>query len=322
MPRILLLLALFNFSKSGFGQFHSFFDTETNWIVREVYQPDWNTLYSDYVFHYFDGDTTINDTVFKQLKRQRFYRNNQGPGVNEINDTLQLPTISSYFFEDVVNQLVFVKMSHQMNKTRLVYNYGLSIGDTLLYEFPEIPEHNNIPKRLKVIEIEEVPYLGNEVRKKIHFESIDNQFEIHSGSYIIESLGGQNGLCSPFKLVENDSYQTVYCVTIGDDSYDFFQTEGCSQVPSYVSTSSLMGTEKKVSFNNPVNNNLVITNLPQEDGVVFLFSLNGNKQLSQVYNNRTGTKNIVVDHLAKGVYVLVIINSFGEVVYRNKILKQ
>ncbi len=197
MKRLIIFKSLLLFSIVCFSQSYQPFDFEKGmWYCRYVTKGGWfgadfdRTLYvTDSVKFYCNGDTTINNFVYKKL----YYS-----GFSSVHGLPREP-VSGYYSairNDTINKkILYAPAGHDAANTGyglILYDFNLSVGDSIGYNY-------STNKKDIVTSIDTIIYCNREHRR----------FNTESGSNtLIEGIGSVNGL---FPLVSPTDFGTLLC---------------------------------------------------------------------------------------------------------------
>lgn len=191
---------LFVYSQS----YHKLIRTNTYWdnyIISD--EPIFSSCYAYANRIYFTGnDTVINGFTYQISREYPFSGYNPVPDVMcpplVVNDE-SYPT-GSFIREDTVTRKVYIYVSGWTPPDQLLYDFSLQIGDTLKSEY-------NGGGNFIVTAIDTVTLNDGELRKEFIF-NVDP-----SSNYYIESLGGSEGLFTPYF---EPNYGGFFCISEND----------------------------------------------------------------------------------------------------------
>ena len=197
MKRLIIFKSLLLFSIVCFSQSYQPFDFEKGmWYCRYVTKGGWfgadfdRTLYvTDSVKFYCNGDTTINNFVYKKL----YYS-----GFSSVHGLPREP-VSGYYSairNDTINKkILYAPAGYDAANTGnglILYDFNLTVGDSIGYNY-------STNKKDIVSSIDTIIYCNREHRR----------FNTKSGSNtLIEGIGSVNGL---FPLVSPTDFGTLLC---------------------------------------------------------------------------------------------------------------
>lgn len=197
MKRLIIFKSLFLLSIVCFSQSYQPFDFEKGiWYCRYVSKGGWfgagfdRTQYvTDSVKFYCNGDTTINNFVYKKL----YYS-----GFSSVHGLPRKP-VSGYYSairNDTINKkILYAPAGYDAANTGnglILYDFNLTVGDSIGYNY-------STSKKDIVTSIDNVVYC-NRAHRRFNSESGENT--------IIEGIGSVSGL---FPLVSPTDYGTLLC---------------------------------------------------------------------------------------------------------------
>lgn len=192
----------------------NFFQTGATWGYSSLEHPD--TPFDPYrewlEQSTLTGDTTINNLAYKKLHRHIKETDMQGNG-GGIGNIVYFDYSTEYIRFDSLSKEVFY-ISDLNPIERLLYNFNLNIGDT-------VPNDSGIAP-LIIDSIENISLFGY-VAKKYFLITDTSQAGINPEQYIIEGIGGSNGLTilQPHEGFILSSYivTDLLCFQLNNDVY-------------------------------------------------------------------------------------------------------
>ena len=282
MKKLIISAIVLMSSITAFGQSYQPFDFERGmWYCRYVtkgglFGADFErTQYvTDSVKFYCNGDTVINNFIYKKL----YYS-----GFSSIQHFDRKP-VSGYYTairNDTLNKKVlFVSAGYDSAYSGpgiVLYDFDIAVGDSIGYNY-------TTNKKDTVTSIDSVVYCNRELRR-FNSESGENT--------IIEGIGSVSGL---FPIVSPTDYGTLLC-------YQEYGNKDCTDCNIFTAVSSIILNEFDV-YPNPFNDFLVIENPGSEPLKAEIIDLNG-KILIKEYS---GIQHAAIDtrHLKPGFYILKV----------------
>ena len=176
------------------------------WRVDEYYNDPWQyPCFAKYYFHYYaDGDTVINTVSYKKIYRSYvlFQPLSCTPPM-----TPPTPPTSGYVGalkdDSIANKTFFIFPNK--NTDSLLYDYNLSVGDTMRGHISESVYGNS---QMVVLSIDSV-LINGQYRKKWNFANDYN----NDSTYFIAGIGSSGGLIEPLNTYPVDfTYRHLVCV--------------------------------------------------------------------------------------------------------------
>lgn len=252
MKRLIIFKSLLMFSIACFSQSYQPFDFENGmWYCRYVSKGGWfgadfeRTKYvTDSVKFYCNGDTTINDFVYKKLYYSGF------------SSVLGLPEkpISGYYSairNDTINKkILYAPAGYDAANTGsgfILYDFNLAVGDSIGYNY-------STSKKDIVTSIDTVVYCNRAHRR----------FNTESGwNTLIEGIGSVNAL---FPLVSPTDYGILLC-------YQEYGNNDCVDCKIFTPISSVVSNELNI-YPNPTTGEL---NIVPNDNIqsIEIFDIHG-----------------------------------------------
>ncbi len=264
--------------KPAEGQTYYFMNDSAEWKVDYSYIPGLYDCYNCEYKYYFSGDTIINSTLYKKLRRS----------------TLEQGYIFTDEYEGGLRQDSISKkvwfVGGYLPVEELLYDYSLDLGDTI---------SSKLGNDWVIFSVDSV-LVGNEFHKRMNYG-----IGFEDTLSLIEGVGSSNGLLQ--NLADNtfESYAYLTCFTVSGNllytaNQQMLDDKGCDvsdplEVPiNYVS--------KQISvFPNPAHDNIkVISNYHIEDITVQSLSA----MEINTYTNISGEIN--VSNLTKGCYLMKV----------------
>lgn len=294
MKKGIIILKLMFLVQNLFSQATNFFVDNSVWtyISNESFEFGMLSVHNIFEKDSINGDTTINNLTYKKLfvKRQ----------INTFPQCTQCPSVIvgsidssiSYIRYDTLIKKVFIREDTSTTE-RCIYDLNLNIGDTVIME-----PASGFP-----------PYTIDSIENTIFFGKSVKKFYLPGGNFgdnfIIEGLGGSNGLISffPIEFVVSGGFisTSLNCFQSGDSIYnpDF---GGCI---SFFLTVSIDENNLKNQVKIYPNPNLGLFELnvdaPFQNAEFTIFSLTGEIVIQQkITQNKT--KLNLLSH-PKGMYL-------------------
>lgn len=282
MKKLIISLIVLLSSITAFGQSYQPFDFEKGmWYCRYVtkggmFGADFErTQYvTDSVKFYCNGDTVINNFIYKKL----YYS-----GFLSVQYSDRNP-VSGYYTairNDTLNKKVlFVPAGYDSSYSGpgiVLYDFNIAVGDSIGYNY-------TTSKKDTVTSIDSVVYC-NRAHRRFNSKSGENT--------IIEGIGSMSGL---FPIVSPTDYGTLLC-------YQEYGNTDCEDYNIFTAVSSIILNEFDV-YPNPFNDFLVIENPGSEPLTAEIIDLNGKVIIKEHAGPQS--KKIDTKHIKTGFYILKI----------------
>lgn len=240
-----------------------------------------------------NGDTIINNKIYKKLK-QAYFAETNGPCTVKtpftINESNFKPIKDAFLREDISKKMLYIlaEVNDDNFKEFTLCDFNLKKGDTLDNYYWNDENIENI------ITISDISI--NENNKKVFYTS--------SGHTYTEGIGRNDNILVPYNVISDGLIESVFC---------YGNTENQNNCDIILNTKNHQLLSIKL-FPNPVKNILTIQNT--NDSTIKIFSLNGS-----LLKSTTSNHNIKIDisTFKSGIYILEVYNSLGK--RRSKILK-
>ena len=188
----------------------------------------------------------------------------------------------------------------------LLYDFNVQQGDTVIIDLP-------LPLQLIVLRVDTI-LLGNKKRKQISFNDFDEMTWI-------EGIGSTNGLLWPGTYPLNQKY-TLLCMK-KDNEQIYFNDKHGSCFPSYPTHFTNIKKETEVkevtTFPNPTNETFNIQFNTVSSGKLTIYNIEG-KVMNTIQIKNTQEKNIQVDYLEAGIYIIGFKNNKDNTLYRSTLI--
>ncbi|MBC7774777.1 MAG: hypothetical protein H7246_05000 [Phycisphaerae bacterium] len=242
MLKLLLIPILFSLPSFASGQAPNFFVEGSRWVYQtseswEPGQPFGHDWVEQNIIH---GDTLIGGVLYHKVystihATTTVYQPYPEPPLNLYDEYSFGPT---FIRHDPVQNKVYYLPSIDSTE-RLIYDFNLKVGDTL-------PMQSIIFPIGVVDSIENVALFGASVKK--FYTSQDQDGSVYQENYILEGMGGSNGLTfyqPVFLSVSGSVYSTnLVCFQSGDSIYS--PLNGDCPFLEYVSTTHAVSEEVSV----------------------------------------------------------------------------
>lgn len=304
MKKYLLILTTFFVFSIGHGQtnvYHPFPDSAF-WRVDYYYnQPFQYPCYAKYYFQYYTtGDTVINSYIHKKIHRSfvhvdtltcAYPMNPPGPPgtgyVGALRD------------DSLANKTFFVFPN--TNTDSLLYDYNLTIGDTLkgfISQFFDTTYND-----FEVLSIDSL-LINGQYRKRWNFSQINTDYP-----YIIEGIGSNVGLIEPFETRAID-WTNRYLVCVKDSlstlfTSTYYSVMGCNMI--YAGLNEINIKNSITCYPNPFSTQTtLLTDIFLKNATMLVYNSVG-LQVKQIKNISGQTLTLQRDNLSSGLYYLQII---------------
>ncbi len=282
------------------AQVPNFFVDGSVWsyYTQESYEPNMcttqNTLENDSI----QGDTVINSISYKklfalsQVSIQTYYPCYNGT-------TYPVGTTLKFIRYDTVTRKLFMKNDTGTYVPEiLLYNFNLIAGDTI----PLIPGYNSGFSGCRIIDsVKSIIFFGIPVRKFYMPYMPSN----HQGNYIIEGMGGSNGLTffQPQMILSSGGYYltSLNCFKSGNNVYP----NGAS-CPSFIPV-GIQELQNKTTLElspNPNNGSFTITSNNPQLKTIHIYNVLGEEVFHSEINNTKSE--IITNNLPTGIYFVKV----------------
>ncbi|HYV92542.1 MAG TPA: T9SS type A sorting domain-containing protein [Chitinophagales bacterium] len=185
---LLTLTSIVFFLSTNAQQYHPLIRENTYW---DVFHGDASEIcdYSGADRYFFEGDTSFSGVHYKIIRSYKIINVNPGPFCYPYEVEPTSTYVSSFLREDTLAKKVFIYCcgSYPFGHEELLYDFSLSVGDTLDSPYP------GMGLTLVIDSIGTVTLLDGSQRKI--FYPTNNQFFDYL--YYIEGIGGSGGLFFP-----------------------------------------------------------------------------------------------------------------------------
>jgi len=304
---LLLFFALIAFlnNNAQTNVYYPFPDTNVAWNQYSWFvNNNTSTYYTTNEIYFLAGDTIISSFHYKKILNSGY------------NSSSTYPFDTSYFSniyvgairQDSIHKKVYYRTNSSTSVDTLLYNFNLSVGDTLPSSYI-----NNYNLRNYVSAIDSI-LVGTSYRKQYHI-SINSPFYAPSSNYVqlIEGIGSTFGLIPVGGIIPPSEFGgTLNCFS-QNNRVIYVNHSGGGGSGGCDSTLSINQFENNNQVNiypNPTSNNFIIETTYTDKQTLQLFDVNGKLVLTQTINGKT---NIDASNLAEGVYNLSLINAIGVV---------
>lgn len=302
----LIIIFVFSIKSIGvFSQNDSLFsivdETYTMQYMFPMPGPPYN-LQSGYIIHYYvKGSLYYNDTLYQRINGTSQTFNNVSSYISKLDTGCTSP----HGYISYINKRLYFKDSLEQQKSVLVYDFNLDVGDTFTF----IATYNNPPSNidtaietLAVIQVDSIILLNGIYCKRITFEKPSFA---DSNIIWVENIGDSN---YGFLILNYGAYYNNY----------FYPNYSCVRTPdtliygyeSDVYINCHTGINDNISedfkINNPATTQLILT-LPESTANIayYLYNIQGSlKQEGKTTNSQT---EINVAGLPRGMYVLKVV---------------
>lgn len=267
--------------------YHPIPEENVYWVV-EHYDTSLPCGYSELYYYYLNGDTVFQGKTYKKL-----YKKILELSCNVV--TYPLDFIGG-IRQDTITRKIYCSLNYLGNQDTLLYDFALSLGDTLNMPLLDMSGTPQIVDR-----IDSVQLLDSSYRRTFHFAP-----GVSGSDSLIEGVGSRFGLLEPFDYGISD-----------------FKILRCFKANSIL----LLGSGTQCTIINDVNNSLSNFNIqlypnPTSDDVFInsingilgftLYSLEGRVCLKRVLNYETEF-GIDLKNLYQGVYFIELFLNNGVV---------
>lgn len=270
MKKIILMYLVMSALKV-FGQQYVPFPTNAVWYQVEEFQSnpfDYKANNSSFTFV---GDTIIRTTSYRKL-----FQIEQG-----------LIKYIGGLRENSQKEIYIYEKSDSIE--RLLYKFGLSIGDSLKIRL------NPSEKAIKIVSIDSIQ-IGNNFRKRY----LMSTQTLGTKDYWIEGIGSTKGLFYTQKGGEFENTSTLFCFE-RNGSIEYRNTRAVSSC--ITPTNELVNIRFDV-YPNPTSNllNIQVLGLTADDLSVKIFDTVGNIIICKKVDKFDSVINISLDNMLNGIY--------------------
>ena len=182
----LFTLILISVSLISFSQEIDYFADNPEWKQTSVCSVPYPCVQTMQYVYYVNGDTTINDTLYKKI----FIR-----GVYDENWLAPPPSLecgasgsfNNYYLLLLQDGLQMYIRTLETESLILLYDFDLNVGDALPMSF------NNYTSDILIDSIDSI-LVGDVYRKRFHFQGL-------WATFIIEGIGSDRGLFEPMGVI-------------------------------------------------------------------------------------------------------------------------
>jgi hypothetical protein len=288
---------------SSFSQnYHELIRTNTYWDVFAL-----GFFYYDAIDRiYFTGnDTIIEGKVYNLSRQYPFEQVNLGWFIPPfVIDTISIPT-NIFVREDNIEKKVYIYDPYLTPTDQLLYDFSLSVGDTLNSDYNLGP----LGSPIVLMTIDSVTLQNGEKRKEFIFYALDSNI---TANYI-EGIGGQQGLFAPiFPAFEQNEFYGYFCISENE-----INLWGDQCIWYFVGMNNQKENRIITVFPNPAHDFLNV-NLSQKMPFADLTISNiQGKEILRMNLNHS-SNNIPISQIKPGIYIYKIIS--GQLIKQNKII--
>lgn len=181
--------------------YHPFPDSSAIWRIETTVSSDPDPTF---VFHhsvFISGDTLINGNTYHNLYKSNItasdtLASNYVGAIREINKKvhLHLDSLAAY---NIANTFFFCRWANGpdttiLNKDLLLYDFNVSVGDTILYDYLD-------STKIEITSIDSI-LIQNQYRKRYHYNFVSSNYINNCNglfwvyNYYIESIGSPLGI--------------------------------------------------------------------------------------------------------------------------------
>jgi hypothetical protein len=282
-----LLLFSFLLPTLLFGQIiNHFSQQDSKWNVAKTYtaatQEHPSFVATTTTVYGYQGDSTINGETWSKMY--------------STSDSLFQNNLVFEGLTRVENDLILYRNSN--NPVDTLYNFGLSVGDSVLYDF------NGTPEWLYLELIENIQIDGQTYRK-FNFTEPSLMGFFHLGEEWIEGIGSIHGPLFPHTptLFSEEMPDSMFLTCTYANSQDLYQSPKYSNC--YVNITLGIENQEAINFSiypNPVSSILTIESSQKLNCDIEIYDVNGKFVHSVKANGETTT--LDVSDFENGVYFL------------------
>ncbi|MBC7412857.1 MAG: T9SS type A sorting domain-containing protein [Bacteroidia bacterium] len=289
MNRLVLSCLLTTIISNCTAQVNEYFKGNPQWGITEQNYPNF-PCYTDDTYNYItNGDTLLNNTLYKKIFQKGIISYRKYPSPNSQNVNCEQPSQSYIhnvpnFYLRSFNKKMYVKLKNDTIE-KLLYDFNLNVGDTLPITY------NNYEKN-KIVSAIDSFYTPYGYRKRF---SISNKNE-----YLIEGVGNTNGLLNYFGILL-DAVARLNCYSLNDANY-YPTTGGTCISLAWFKAKIANKTSVTISPNPFVNTATVeFTNL-QSNATLYIYNTLGQLVQQQTILPTTTTVKLECSALPLGLY--------------------
>jgi hypothetical protein len=301
-PMIIIWFAIVTIS--GFTQnYHKLIRTNTYWDVFAL-----GFLYYDAIDRiYFTGnDTVIEGKVYNLSRQYPFEQVNPGWLIPPfVIDTVSIPT-NFFIREDTIERKVYIYDPYLTPTDQLLYDFSLSVGDTLQSDYNVGP----LGSPIVLMTIDSITLQNGEKRKEFIFYAFDTN---NITANYIEGIGGQQGLFAPiFPAFEQNEFYGYFCINENE-----INLWGDQCIWYFVGMSNQNENQTIKVFPNPAQDILNV-NLSQK--IPFADLTVSNIQGKEIFREKLNhsSNKITISQINPGIYIYQITS--GQFIKQGKIV--
>lgn len=230
----LLIIIFFIISYSSLGQSYiSFPDSGAVWKETYWWQPS-PFFYNGIGDTYIEGDTVINDTIYKKIYnlRRDVYCSSIIISESEYTGALR---------EDTINNKAYYRASDFLGE-KLLYDYNLDVGDTLPADMNWFSYYSGV----YVTDVDTI-LTSDSISRRIWFLDFEHPFE--GWPQIIEGIGSTSGLLGGIEPYW-EGWNELLCFSIDGNDVWYSHRETCFVITDSCTTVGL--NEKILQINHTV----------------------------------------------------------------------
>jgi len=283
-----LLLVLVTQTKSQ--QYFQVMDPTSRWIeYTNWFEIGWENTF------FVSGDTTIENRNYKKVY-EIFY--------HSILDTVDCELIGGIREEN--NKMFFIPCNNNPLECivsdpleLLLYDFNMSIGDTITYSVDSLNSLHNIAFNIDSIQI------NGDYRKRIEVHSVETAGSIIRIGFWIEGIGSTLGLFSPIHYTDcgPGAFNTELLCYYEDNTYIYspFDSIYCNTV----GIEHLYDKEISMKvYPNPTNGMINICLSRNIESRITVYNIFGEEMISKKFNGNISFINL--SKFAKGIYIMNI----------------
>jgi len=196
-------LFLISFSIHGFSQELDYFANNPEWRQTSTCAVPYPCVQTDQYVYYVNGDSTINDIVYKKIFRRgiynQFWMSNPPAlecGASGSSDNLYLLMLQE-------GKQMYLR-AFDSDELVLLYDFDLNVGDALPMTY------NNYTSDILIESIDSI-LIGEVYRKRFHFQGL-------WANFIIEGIGSNRGLFEPMGSILECGHE-LNCFALDETTY-------------------------------------------------------------------------------------------------------
>jgi hypothetical protein len=199
----LFTLFLISISIQSFSQEIDYFADNPEWRQTSVCAVPYPCVQTDQYVYYVNGDSTINDVVYKKIFRRGIYNQNwmSNPPAIECGASGMDDSFYLLMLQDGLQ--MYIRAMDTENLI-LLYDFDLNVGDALPMTY------NNYTSDILIESIDSL-LVGDEYRKRFHFQGL-------WASVIIEGIGSDLGLFEPMGSIFECGH-SLDCFALNEITY-------------------------------------------------------------------------------------------------------